>query len=102
VTGNQEPPDDRLDLDALVDATPVTRDRVVDLLRVASICVVVLWHWSLSITHWRSDGTLTMPNPIGDVPGKWSLTWVLQVMPVLFFELLLTGPSPRLGARQPP
>src|SRR5262245_9504104 len=83
--GDQEQRADRLDLDALVDATPATRDRVVDLLRAASICVVVLWHWSLSITHWRSDGTLTMPNPIGHVPGKWALTWVLQVMPVFFF-----------------
>jgi fucose 4-O-acetylase-like acetyltransferase len=72
-------------LDALVDATPASRDRVVDLLRAASICVVVLWHWSLSITHWRADGSLTMPNPVGDVPGMWAATWVLQVMPVFFF-----------------
>jgi Acyltransferase family len=75
----------RPDLDALVDATPATRDRVVDFLRAASICVVVLWHWSLSIIHWTDDGALTMPNPIGYVPGKWALTWVLQVMPVFFF-----------------
>lgn len=73
------------DLDALVDATPATRDRVVDFLRAASICVVVVWHWSLSITHWTGDYVLVMPNPIGDVPGKWALTWVLQVMPVFFF-----------------
>ena len=73
------------DLDALVDATPATRDRVVDFLRAASICVVVLWHWSLSITHWNADYALVMPNPIGYVPGKWALTWVLQVMPVFFF-----------------
>jgi hypothetical protein len=85
VTVDRTPRAARSDLDALVDATPATRDRVVDLLRAASICVVVLWHWSLSITHWRGDGELTMPNPIGDVPGKWALTWVLQVMPVFFF-----------------
>jgi peptidoglycan/LPS O-acetylase OafA/YrhL len=70
-------------LDALVDATPAARDRVVDLLRAVSIAVVVLWHWSLSVTHWR-DGALTMPNPVGDVPGLWAATWVLQVMPVFF------------------
>ncbi len=69
--------------DALVDATPASRDRVVDLLRAASICVVVLWHWSLSVTHWHA-GRLTMPNPVGDVPGLWAATWVLQVMPVFF------------------
>jgi Acyltransferase family len=71
-------------LDALVDATPASRDRVVDLLRAASITVVVLWHWTFSVTHWH-DAALTMPNPIGDVPGLWALTWVLQVMPVFFF-----------------
>jgi hypothetical protein len=31
-------------VDDLVDATPASRDRVVDLLRAVSICVVVLWH----------------------------------------------------------
>jgi peptidoglycan/LPS O-acetylase OafA/YrhL len=71
-------------IDDLVDATPAARDRVVDLLRAVSIGVVVLWHWSLSITHWR-DGALTMPNPVGDVPGLWAATWLLQVMPVFFF-----------------
>lgn len=72
-------------LDALVDATPASRDRVVDLLRAVSIAVVVLWHWSLSVTHWRDDGSLTMPNPVGDVPGLRAATWVLQIMPVFFF-----------------
>ena len=70
-------------LDDLVDATPASRDRVVDLLRAASICVVVLWHWTLSVTHWH-DGRLTMPNPVADVRGLWAVTWVLQVMPVFF------------------
>lgn len=74
----------RPDLDALVDATPASRDRLVDLLRVVSVCVVVLWHWSLSLTHWRADGVLVMPNPVADVPGGWAATWVLQVMPVFF------------------
>jgi len=71
-------------LDTLVEATPTSRDRVVDLLRAASIGVVVLWHWSFSITQWNTNGALTMPNFIGDVPGLWALTWVMQVMPVFF------------------
>jgi Acyltransferase family len=73
-----------LDLDALVDATPTSRDRVVDLMRAVSICVVVAWHWTFSITHWH-DGRLVMPNPIADLPGLWAATWVLQLMPVFFF-----------------
>jgi hypothetical protein len=71
-------------VDTLVDATPADRDRYVDFLRVASIAVVVSWHWVFSVTHWQ-HGRLTMPNPIGDVPLLWLLTWVLQVMPVFFF-----------------
>ncbi|MCL1871071.1 MAG: hypothetical protein FWF90_11750 [Promicromonosporaceae bacterium] len=56
-------------LDALVAATPATRERVVDLLRVASLGVVVLWHWSLSITQWNAAGALTMPNPSATCPA---------------------------------
>jgi hypothetical protein len=72
-----------LSVDALVDATPDSRDRVVDLLRAVSICVVVVWHWTFSILHWH-DGALRMPNPVGDVPGLWAATWLLQVMPLFF------------------
>jgi hypothetical protein len=76
---------DRLSVDALVDATPAGRDRMVDLLRAVSIGVVVLWHWTLSVTNVNDAGQLTMPNPIGDVPLLWLATWLFQVMPVFFF-----------------
>jgi surface polysaccharide O-acyltransferase-like enzyme len=69
----------------MVDATPAGRDRYVDLLRAVSILVVVAWHWVLSITQWTEDGSLGMPNPVGDVPGLWLATWLLQIMPVFFF-----------------
>lgn len=74
----------RPSLDALVDATPDKRDRVVDLLRAVSIGVVVLWHWTFSVTHRNDGGALIMPNPIAEVPGAWAATWVFQVMPVFF------------------
>ena len=74
---------EQLTVDALVDATPQSRERDVDFLRALSITVVVLWHWVFSVTHW-SDGRLTMPNPIGEVRGLWLLTWLLQVMPLFF------------------
>lgn len=72
------------DLDALVSATPDHRYRPVDALRAGCIAVVVLWHWTLSITHPNRSGALTMPNPIDAVPGLWTATWVLQVMPLFF------------------
>jgi fucose 4-O-acetylase-like acetyltransferase len=71
------------ELDRYVERTPADRDRFVDLLRVVSIGVVVVWHWVLSITQWR-DGALVMPNPIDVVPGGWLATWVLQIMPMFF------------------
>ena len=71
-------------LDRYVEATPDDRDRFVDLLRVVSIGVVIVWHWALSITQWR-DGELVMPNPIDAIPGAWLATWVLQIMPLFFF-----------------
>jgi hypothetical protein len=76
---------DRLvdELERYVEATPVDRDRFVDLLRVVSIAVVIAWHWGLSITHWEG-GELVMPNPLDVVPGAWLATWLLQIMPMFF------------------
>lgn len=71
-------------VDQRADATPPDRNRAVDCLRVAAICVVVVWHWALSMNHRADDGTLVNPNPVEHVPGGWLLTWVFQVMPVFF------------------
>lgn len=71
-------------MDAILKRVPPERDRYIDFLRVASIGVVIVWHWSLSILHWRDDGRLAMPNPINDVPGGWLATWLLQVVPIFF------------------
>lgn len=54
-----------------------------DFLRVFAIGVVVIWHWSLSVTHWSGD-RFVMPNPIDHVPGGWLFTWLLQIVPVFF------------------
>lgn len=78
-------PDAPCSLDAMVDRTPASRDRYVDFLRAVSILVVIGWHWVFSITQWDDGGALVMPNPIGDVPGLWLATWLLQIMPVFFF-----------------
>lgn len=69
---------------ALAEATPATRDRLVDAVRAAAIVVVVLWHWVGSLTHRGPDGVVVMPNPVDAVPLGWAATWVLQVMPAFF------------------
>lgn len=68
----------------LVENTPAARDRHVDGLRAFAVVVVVLWHWVFSVTHWSAHGSLTMPNPLEQIPGAWVLTWFLQVMPLFF------------------
>ncbi|MFZ4584544.1 MAG: acyltransferase family protein [Acidimicrobiia bacterium] len=68
----------------LADATPDTRERFVDFLRAASILVVVLGHWLMAVVV-ISGGTVSIGNVIKLTPGMWTLTWVLQVMPVFFF-----------------
>ena len=70
---------------SLLPAAPSTagRDDLVDLLRSLATTTVVIWHWVFTIIVWRSDGPHA-DNPIGYVSGLWSLTWVLQVMPLFF------------------
>ncbi|MEX0171890.1 acyltransferase family protein [Streptomyces sp. LMG1-1-1.1] len=62
-------------------ATPATRDRYVDLLRVASLGVVVLGHWLMAAV----DGDGRVGNLLAVVPALQAVTWVFQVMPVFFF-----------------
>ncbi|MEV3895679.1 acyltransferase family protein [Streptomyces anulatus] len=64
----------------LAGATPATRDRYVDLLRVASLGAVVLGHWLMAAV--TPDG---IGNLLAVVPALQPLTWLLQVMPVFFF-----------------
>jgi len=71
-------------LDELALKTPPSRDRYVDLLRAASILVVVFGHWLSSLISFEG-GFLSVRNAVGIVPGTWLATWVLQVMPVFFF-----------------
>jgi hypothetical protein len=68
----------------LAQATPDSRDRYVDFLRIASILVVVIGHWQMAVVAWRGDG-IHVGNVLGMVPLLWLATWVLQVMPVFFF-----------------
>jgi Acyltransferase family len=65
-------------------ATPAERDRFADLLRAASIVVVVAGHWLMAVVGWRG-GRVEGGNAIALVPGLWLATWLLQVMPLFFF-----------------
>lgn len=71
-------------VDEVVAHTPTDRDRVVDLLRVASILVVVAGHWLLAVVTLQ-DGRIVGDNLLALVPATQWLTWGLQVMPVFFF-----------------
>lgn len=63
--------------------TPPDRYRYADLLRVASILVVVLGHWLLLVVSVK-DGKLAYGTMLDVVPWTRWITWVLQVMPVFF------------------
>ena len=70
--------------DRVAAATPAERDRFADLLRVASIVVVVAGHWLMAVVGWRG-GQVEAGNAIALAPALWLATWLLQVMPLFFF-----------------
>ncbi|MCX4423580.1 acyltransferase family protein [Streptomyces mirabilis] len=70
---------------ALAEATPASRDKYVDLLRVASLGTVVLGHWLMAAVSVRGDGRAEVGNLLAVEPRLQLLTWALQVMPVFFF-----------------
>ena len=63
--------------------TPPDRYRYADLLRVASILVVVFGHWLLLVVTVR-DGEVSYETMLDHVPWTQWLTWVFQVMPIFF------------------
>jgi hypothetical protein len=71
-------------IDELAARTPATRDRVVDLLRAASIVAVVFGHWMIGIITWEG-GVITTRSAVGVTSWLWLGTWVFQVMPIFFF-----------------
>jgi hypothetical protein len=74
-----------MDIAALAAAAPATRDRYVDLLRVASLAVVVVGHWLMAVVVVGRDGSVEATNVLALLPWLQPATWLLQVMPVFFF-----------------
>ena len=63
--------------------TPPQRNRYVDFLRAASICVVILGHW-LVVAIYTENGQLVASDALSLIPWTQWLTWLLQVMPIFF------------------
>jgi len=68
----------------MAEATPTSRNRVVDLVRVASILVVVLGHWLMAAVTFE-DGEIVPGHLLELADWTHPLTWVFQVMPLFFF-----------------
>ena len=76
--------DERLTAQRIHELTPADRNRFADLLRLASIVVVVLGHWLIAVVL-VVDGEWVVGRLLEFVPGVRWATWVFQVMPVFFF-----------------
>ncbi len=68
----------------LAEETPENRNRVVDLMRVASIMVVIFGHWLMAAVTIQ-DGEIHAGHLLELASWTHPLTWVLQVMPIFFF-----------------
>lgn len=83
-------------------APAAARDPFIDILRVSGLALVVLQHWSIPVLGY--DGArLTTGNALA-APGLWVVTWISQVMPLVFFaggaaNAISFGRSPAAGPR---
>lgn len=74
-----------LTVSAAVDATPDTRDRFVDLVRVGSLLGVVLGHFAMAaVVLDHATGTVEVANVLETATWTRPLTLVFQVMPLFF------------------
>ncbi|MBB2992859.1 hypothetical protein FHR72_004364 [Mycolicibacterium iranicum] len=63
--------------------TQTTRDRAIDVARLAALVVVMFGHCALLLAT-IDDGGVRIRNLIGEAPAVAPLTWVAQVMPLFF------------------
>ncbi len=79
--------DRQMTVGALANATPETRDRFVDFLRVASLLGVILGHFTMAVVFLHPHAvpaTIEFTNVLELAPWtRWG-TLVLQVMPIFF------------------
>jgi fucose 4-O-acetylase-like acetyltransferase len=60
------------------------RDIFIDGLRVLAVLIVVVGHWATTTVIWV-EGRVSVENALSVIPNSHVATWLLQVMPLLFF-----------------
>jgi fucose 4-O-acetylase-like acetyltransferase len=60
------------------------RDHFIDLLRVVCLAAVVLGHWATTTVVWEA-GVVASVNALSVIAAVRPATWLLQVMPLVFF-----------------
>ncbi len=60
------------------------RDPFIDTVRVVAVSIVVVGHW-LTTSVFRDGDALAWENALSVIPAAHPVTWLLQVMPLLFF-----------------
>ena len=68
----------------LAEATPDSRNRIVDFWRVVAIGFVVFGHWLAASIWMKSNGEIALLNSLQWIPYAAWITWLVQVMPVFF------------------
>lgn len=64
--------------------TPPTRDRAIDVLRLASLIVVIVGHGIMLLVRFDETG-IHLENLLGYTSVLQAATWMLQVLPLFFF-----------------
>ncbi|ASO21418.1 peptidoglycan/LPS O-acetylase OafA/YrhL [Actinoalloteichus hoggarensis] len=77
--------------------TARTRDPLIDLLRAAAVCGVVIGHWMVTPLTPGQDG-LIASSPLATQPQLTPLSWVFQTLGLLFF---VSGHAASAGRHQP-
>ena len=68
----------------IAEATPESRNRVVDTVRAAAIIVVVLGHWFAASIWLQANDEIALMNSLEWIPYAGWVTWLVQVMPIFF------------------
>jgi surface polysaccharide O-acyltransferase-like enzyme len=68
----------------LTAATPATRNRVVDATRAVAMLAVVVGHWLVALPTAGVNGSIGGINALEQLHSFQYLTWIFQVMPLVF------------------